>query len=268
MIPSSLRLALAASLLAASGASAQTHTWNFGDDTAPGGCTQTSAGNANGLGNVYSCSEQPSGGTATLRVSAFTASGATAGSTFSASAVTPQGAGSGFGVGSAAEGGRWASSTNSDHALDNNGTGGSDLLLLDFLAGPQQLRHVALGWTSGDADFQVLRWTGAAAPTLAGQSIAGALGAGWQLVSTVAGVGNTASDFAYGVNASGLASRYWMISTYNGALGTSAGFAADATADRMKVLGVATSTVPEPSTYALLAGGLAGIAAVARRRRA
>ncbi len=263
----SLRLALAASLVA-SGASAQTSSWNFGDTTAPGACTQTTAGGQNALGNVYSCSEQPSGTAATLRVTAFSASGTSSSSTFAAAAVTPQGVGSGFGVGSAAEGGSGASSNNSDHALDNAGTGGPDVLLFQFLSGPQRLQSVTLGWTQSDADFQVLRWIGAAAPTLANQTVAHALTAGWQLVSTVAGTGNTSNDLVYGVNAAGLASSYWMISAYNGALGTSPGFVADANADRIKVLGVATSTVPEPSTYALLAGGLAAIAGVARRRRA
>ena len=268
---SSLLPVLGATLLAASSASAQTRTWNFGDDTAPGACTQAVAGDRLGVGNAYNCSEQPSGTTTTLRVTAYTASGTSTSSTFSASAVTPQGTGYGFGVGSEDEWGKYASTTNADHALDNNAGGGADLLLLQFLTAPQQLKQVTLGWTSNDADFQVLRWIGANAPALAGQSIVGAMTAGWQLVSTVGGIDDGGVDHTYNVNAAGLSSSYWMISAYNAGFGTSAGFTPDTKADRFKVLSVAastaSSTVPEPSTYVMLAGGLAGLAAVARRRR-
>lgn len=272
--PTSLRLALVAGLLAAATASpagAQTRRWDFGDRTAPGACTQSAAGStvgtATGIENVFTCTEQPGSPIATLRLTAFNA-GTAATSVFATGAVTPQGTTNGVGVGSRAERGLASGSGNGEHALDNNGTGGADALLLHFLNGPEAITRVTIGWSGTDADFQLLRWTGAAAPTLAGSTVSGALAAGWQLVAAVNGAANIGEpDAHYAVNGGRVASSHWLLSAYNPALGALPGFTADATADRFKVRGV-TVTTPEPSTYALMAAGVAALAAAARRRRA
>ena len=262
----SLRLALAASLLAATStaAQAQTRTWNFADNTAPGSCAQVTAGGTNNVGNVWGCSEQPSGTATSLLVSAYSTSGFTSASTISASAITPQGA-YGIGVGSAAEGGSTAPTTGGAHAIDNNTGGGSDLLVFQFLTGPQTLRSVELGWTGTDADFQVLRWTGAGAPGLAA-NVGSALSSGWQLVTTRAGAGTG----TYTVNDGSLAASYWAVSAYNPAWGASGTGLVVEGNDQFKVKGLTATqaaVVPEPSTYALMATGLAALAGAARRRR-
>ncbi len=253
--------AVAALFLGASTAAAQT-SWNLADQSGGGACSFTNNGGS-GIGNQYNCASQPNGATPTLRVTAFHLSGSTGGSTVATAAVTGPFSGSGIGVGNSIEGGTNASDPN--HAMDNEGTG-SDMLLLNFLTGSHNLRSVGLGYVDGDSDFQLLRWAGLGAPTLAGRTVSQLFTSGWQLVGSTNG-GSAEATYA-NVNPGNLSSQYWILAAYNTSFGSAQGF--DAGDDAVKVLSVTaspTQVVPEPSTYVLLATGMGALGMVARRRR-
>ena len=262
---------LAAGLASAGGASAQVNTWNFGDQVAPGSCPTAGGTFTVSFGNNLACSVQPAGTTTSLNVKAFsntntsTANGASVGD-FQTAAINYHGSGSGIGVANQAEGTAVTSSPN--HAMDNS-TPGADLLMLSFVGGPQILKTVQLGWRGEDADFQVLRWTGAGVASVAGQTAAELLTAGWALTSTVNGAGaagGTSIDASYNVNGSNFSSSYWLITAFNSGFG---GTAPTAGVDAMKVLSVAAqSAVSAPGTLALAGLGLFAAAFVRRRRAA
>ncbi|MEY3253171.1 MAG: hypothetical protein RL227_2144 [Pseudomonadota bacterium] len=249
---------------------AQALTWNFADRSAPGGaCTGTYASN----GNTINCQTSPSGTTTTLQARAYSSTGTSG--RFETASVNDQST-SGFGSGNRVEG--YAVTAAPGHAFDNDGTG-ADALLLDFEGVSRVLSSVTLGWSGADADFQVLRWTGAAnatittvQATLVGKTAAEtvAVAGGWELVSSVAGaswISNpTLSDQTYGlsaVNAQATSSSYWLISAYNSGFG---GTGVGASNDTFTIVGV-TTRVSAPGTLALAGLGLLG-AAFLRRRNA
>lgn len=250
--------ATAAALVAGIGfsglAAAQTKVWNFGDVTVNGACT----GNHNVVGNTINCTQQPGGTVVDLKLNAFSALN-TAGSTYATAAVNYHGTGSGVGVRNVNDG-----TGSPDHSMDNNGS--SDMLLLSF-TGAQVLKTVTLGWAYTDSDFQLLRWTGGAFVAPTGQTasaLLGAVGSGWDLVSTVNGGSTGSTDTAYNVNPGNASSSYWLISAFNSAFGGSG----SAGVDGMKVLGVsaAANGVAEPGSLALAALALAGATGLRRRR--
>ncbi len=248
---------IAAGLLAAGGASAQSRVWNFGDTTAPGSCPTGGGTYTASYGNSLSCSMQPNGTTTTLTATAFSNT-ASSGTVYATAAINYQGTGSGIGVYNQSEG---LTAGSPDHAMDNNGTG-ADMILLSF-ASAEVLKSVTLGWSHTDSDFQVLRWTGAGAATaIAGRTAAQLLTDGWALVSSVNGGNTGTTDTSYGINATNLSSSYWLISAYNSAFG---GSNYTTGVDGFKLLAVAAAGVPVPGTLALAGLGLLAAGAVRRR---
>lgn len=249
-------------LVAAVPAQAQT-TWNLGNfsgnTTVPtGGCAFTNAGGSNGQGNVTSCSANGSNSTS-LTVTAFAFNGSSTSSTANKGTVMSWGS---YGIG-VCNTNEYSDCNNPNHATDNVGTF-SDFVMLQFNK-TTILNKVSFGWTNGDADFTVLRWTGAGAPTVNGASISSMLAANnWSVLGSF----NGAAAGQYDLGNTTLSSSYWLVAAYNTGLNTKSGL--DGGDDAFKINSVigTQSVVPEPSTYALVTAGLVCLFAVARRRRA
>lgn len=157
-----------------------------------------------------------------------------------------------------------------EHSLDNNGR--FDSVLLSFGSDKIALESVDFGWASAtggyDTDFTVLYYDGTGTPNLAGQTYTGLLGAasgasgGWKLLSSYNAGNGTSNPAAVSLGNTGATAKkssYWLVSSYNSALGSAAG--ADMYDDYMKFAAISGSVVrppavPEPGTMALTLLGL------------
>jgi hypothetical protein len=192
------------------------------------------------------------------------------------------------------------------HALDNNQN--TEAILLSFSASTV-LNSIGLGYTattpgataeygcvsngvvvgtalgtaacssgtktsSPTVDISLFRWTGNAAPTLAGT--ASTLGGSWELVGNYGDVVKDTTNPYNLVNSAGKTSSWWLISAYNSGFVQSAGAENRGTLgngnDYFKLYSVAgtvsppTGKVSEPATLALTGAALVGVAGLRRRK--
>lgn len=162
-----------------------------------------------------------------------------------------------------------------EHTMDNHWR--TELIAFQFDKAVI-LDSITLGWTSSDADFTLMAYTGAGAPTIAGQTVS-SLASGWSLIqnygdadaATATGSESSSANITTKVNAGGVSSSWWVVSAYNSAYG--AGML-DTLADYMKVMTLASrdpstttgGSTPEPGSLALMGVAMAGYL-VSRQRK-
>lgn len=259
-----LSLGMALSLAAAS-VQAQSTTWNLANP-ATGGAPQDNRcviSAAATQGNSAVCNaNDPSEAILTVRGYAFSNwSGSTASITVSRAALNNQGS-SGLGLCNGSEG--WSCSGAPSHSIDNANTF-TDFVLLQT-ASSMVLNSVRFGWAGDDADFTVLRYSGAADPLIAlngGQTMQSMFANGWSVVTSVNGTSTDGATYS-NVNPSNLSSTHWIIAARNPALHDGA---SSWGTDAFKINQVTGTIVPEPSTGALLATGVLTLVGAMRRRR-
>jgi len=205
---------------------------------------------------------------------------------------------SGFGAASRAEG---LGATSPDNSFDSFAPGTTDMMLIDFGSASVILDKIGIGWTGGDSDMTVMRWTGSTAPTRVdgATSVGGKQNltnnlynsvtpgtAGWQLVGSYDDglTGDNLTPFGGTAANTGatMASSWWLISTFNTTLNggstncknTAAGaVSCDVSDDSFKLNCIATKpagvgpsgSVPEPTSLAFAFVALAGVFGMRRR---
>lgn len=274
---------VAAALLAPGAASAQS-TWNM---ISGSGCTQQTL-NAGNFGNTWGCTGMGTAGTA-MTASAWsndrgTAGTAQAGSGWANAFMSAQGS-SGFGAASRTEG---LGSVTPDHSVDSITPGTYDFVMVQFAAATI-LDQFRIGWGAIDSDVTVMRWAGAGLPTGGTGAVStgstatldNTIGStGWQLVGSYSDVCKNASNVlvsngsctaANSTVSTGAtaASSYWLISAFNTTMHVGSTWTAGNDGFKLNWLQTKNATsVPEPSSLALLAAAGLGMFGARRARAA
>ncbi|PCI22610.1 MAG: hypothetical protein COB62_01195 [Piscirickettsiaceae bacterium] len=162
-----------------------------------------------------------------------------------------------------------------NHATDNDGR--KESILFSF-SQSIALTSIYMGYVSGDADFSLLRYTGAGGPNLASNSYGTLQSNGWELVSDVyynggyidssnTNTGRTAND----INTGMLTSSYWLVAAANTAFGFGSAWVGNDYFKLKKVYGKTVTPpstgVPSPNTLPLLAIALLGMGWANRRKK-
>lgn len=216
------------------------------------------------------------------------------GSTFATATLTDQN-GSGLGVTAAGTNSSGQTDTATpNHSMDNQDF--TDLMVFQFDKNIV-LDKVVLGWTYGDADLSIFRWSGSASATsatvlgaLAGKTAGNltSVASTWSLVGNYAATGGPtgtttadnnarAVDVTVDVNPGAASSSWWIISAYNSAYGALSGTNTTTGSDYMKVLAFVSQNpptttpggngVPEPGSFALMGAAFAGWFMTRRRAK-
>ncbi|WP_082493902.1 exosortase-dependent surface protein XDP1 [Massilia sp. Leaf139] len=166
--------------------------------------------------------------------------------------------------------------TNSQHAMDNRD--GTEAFLINFGSPDFALNQLSIGWSGGDADVSILRYTGTAAPSILGRSVTG-LGnmADWDLVGDYATMA-PGKPLSFNTGSDAKTASWWLVSTYNpGYSGMPASGGLTVNNDYFKLSGFSgdiviptppPSQVPEPGSFALFGIALVGFVAARRHLRA
>ena len=162
------------------------------------------------------------------------------------------------------------------HAADNSGS--TEAFLINFGALSLALNQVSIGWSSGDADISIMRYTGANAPLLGNSKVANLdAAAGWEWVGDYASL-KPSSPLNFNTGNDAKTASWWLVSAYNsGYSGKSPSNGLSNGDDYFKLNGIGgmvvdkappSNDVPEPGSFALFGIAMLGFAIVRARSKA